>query len=349
MTNAPGWTLTTYTAGDAPAVAELQQLLWHGGAAANARYLEWKYLRNPYVSDPYIVLAWANERLVGMIGAFGACWEIPGAAREVLPCLADTVIAPAHRGTRLFGMMLDRIVRWLAADGVPWLLDFGDQPAGPAMLMRGWTSIGPWAVATSGPRAAARSWREGSPASPNGRRSGALLRASRVVDPEAVAGLIARVEPVDRVRHVRDRTYLEWRVRNPLADYRQLTAGEADIQGCLIAHRARVDSADATPTTITDCEALTDEVWGDLIEEALACLPGGEIVIWARDLTPARLALLAGLGVTVQHPTQRLTANVGFPNLLVCRTGVPFRSSMLAELATPSVWDLRSICGRSWR
>lgn len=348
-------TLTTYSAGHSTAVAELQQLLWQGGPAGNARYLDWKYFQNPYVDNPYLVLAWSDDRLVGMIGAFGACWEIPGRGREMLPCLADTVIVPAHRGSALFMRMLDHLLPRLAADGVPWLLDFGDQPAGPAMVMRGWKAIGPWAVASTGPRTFERRRHQGGGGDPQGavtgRRSGRIVRALESLDANAVAELIARTTSTDRARHVRDVPYLQWRFRNPLAHYYYVAAGEETaLQGCLVGHRTRVDALDGdTPTTIMDCEAISDEIWADLIDAALGWLPGREVLMWARDLTPARMGMLAGLGLTIRRPTGRLTADVGFPNLLICPTGAPFGSETVAGLSDPSLWDLSFICGRSWR
>ncbi|RON88398.1 GNAT family N-acetyltransferase [Pseudomonas fluorescens] len=346
------WTITAYSPSDEVAVGQLQQLLWQGGPLGNARYLHWKYFRNPYLDGRYLVLAWEAGELVGMIGAFGARWEIPGADNTLLPCLADTVIAPGHRGTALFRQMLNVLTERLAVDGVPWLLDFGDQPAGPAMLMWGWKAIGPWAIASSSVRSAADSlcqeWTFDR--STTGRRSALPIDGSSMVDTGALANLIARTEPATRVRHVRDRVYFDWRFENPLASYYHLTAGKGQLQGYLAGHRAGAESVwGDTPTTIMDCEAVNDEIWADLIEQALEWLPGKEVLMWARDLSPARLALLERLSMTVKRASGRLTADIDLPNLLIFATGAPFANEALARLSDPSVWDLRSICGRSWR
>src|ERR1019366_5118132 len=246
--------ITTYSPRDRNSVAELQQLLWQGGRDGNIRYLEWKYVQNPYLDDRYLLLAWANDTLVGMIGAFGASWEIPDSAQMMLPCLSDTVIAASHRGSSLFRLMLNVLTERMAGDGVPWLLDFGDQPAGPAMLMRGWKPIGPWAIARTGPRQAAHASNHGllsGDLERVGPRSGLHLKFADTMSPVAVADVIAKAQPTDRVRHVRDATYLEWRFRNPLARYYHLSAGGDAMAGYLLAHRTLVDDLLVdTPTTI---------------------------------------------------------------------------------------------------
>lgn len=98
-----------------------------------------------------------------------------------------------------------------------------------------------------------------------------------------------------------------------------------------------------------DCEAAADETWADLIEQALNWLPGREVLMWARELTPGRFALLNDMGMKVKYPNGGLTANGDLPNLLIFPTGAPFTCQTLAGLNNPSLWDLRAICGRSWR
>jgi Acetyltransferase (GNAT) domain len=344
--------ITNYSSKDRGAVAELQQLLWQAGPEGNVRYLDWKYFQNPYIDDRYLVLAWEDENLVGMVGAFGACWEIPGSKRAVLPCLSDTVIVPARRGGPLFREMLDTLIGRQAADAVPWLLDFGDQPAGPAMVMRGWRSVGPWGVAKAALGRTEdewdeRTWTYGS--TRIGPRSGATLHCTATIDAIAVAKLVAKVEPTDKVRHVRDATYLDWRFRNPLARHYFLSVTQGEMIGYLLAHRTLVDGLwGATPTTIMDCEAESDDIWADLIGAAMQLLPGRELVMWIRDISPSRISLLLRLGLRLVQPSGRLTADVDLPNLLICPTGAT-ADSALADLNDPSCWDLRSICGRSWR
>jgi hypothetical protein len=348
-------TITSYSPEHREAVAEFQELLWQGGTRRNAAYLDWKYAQNPYVDHRYIVLAWAGDGLAGMVGAFGALWEMGNGDRVMLPCLADTVVAPGLRGSPLFLSMLDTLLEHLRADAVPWLLDFGDQPAGPAMLMRGWRAIGPWAIASSGARpkeAVTRHWVDGEEELSVGPRSAVPVRFRSTVDPAALGDFAVNPDPGGRVRHVRDAEYLHWRFSNPLATYYFLTAGERQLHGYLVAHRARLDALDGpTPTTIMECEAQSEEIWLDLIELALSRLAGREVLMWARDLSAPRLSGLQSLGLGLHLPTGRITKDANLPNMLVSSTGTALGSdsSQLSHLNHPSEWDLRAVCGRSWR
>lgn len=344
--------IRSYTAQDRDAVIALQQLLWQGGPQGNAAYLDWKYRHNPYLDDRYIVLGWSGDELVGMIGAFGAWWETGSGHRIMLPCLADTVIVPDHRGGPLFNRMLDALIAQLGADGVPWLLDFGDQPAGPAMLMRGWKAIGPWPVATISrqvPVLADSLWTSPDPQPIQGTRSQVAIQPTQAPDIAQMATLVAQMTQANTIRHVRDAQYLTWRYSNPLARYFYLTAGVEDLQGYLIAHQSLSDPDDSQITTIVECEATSDAVWLDLIDGALSLVPGASILIWARDITPSLLAGLQQSNFTVDEPTGRLTHDIHLPNLLVYQTAIVEDWSPFAKLDEPSAWDLRSVCGRSWR
>jgi GNAT superfamily N-acetyltransferase len=314
------------------AVVHLQRHLWSGGAEGNAAYLDWKYGENPYLDARYVVLGWADDDLVGMAGAFGACWEAPNGDRMMLPCLADTVVDPHHAGGPLFAQLIDELVERLEADGVPWLLDFGDQPAAPAMLMRGWQAVGPWTLAVATPRGQTR-------------RSAAVV--SR--DVGETFDLIEDVPRPSAVRHVRELQYLAWRFKNPLARHYCLAVGS---DGYLVAHRAIGDrdaTGEVTPATILECEASDVDVWSDLVDAALSSLPGPVVHMWARDIGPERAAALAALGFELQEPTGRLTRDRHLPSLLVRATAEIEPASPFAGLDAAAAWDLRGTCGRSWR
>jgi hypothetical protein len=163
-----------------------------------------------------------------------------------------------------------------------------------------------------------------------------------------VAAFLAGLPKDCRIRHVRDPFYLEWRHRNPLARFVFLVAGSTGLDGYLVAHQRRYADRSADPTTITECEAASDEVWADLLEAALA-LPGSVVWLWARDLTPARVALLRQLRFTLDAPTGRLTQDGHLPHLIVKSIGAPTGACLLPDLTSPSSWDLRGVCGRSWR
>ncbi|MGW2048490.1 GNAT family N-acetyltransferase [Streptomyces sp. NPDC001858] len=343
--------IAKYTSQDRDAVVEFQQMLWQGGPQGNASYLDWKFKDNPYLDDRYVTLAWDGHELVGMLGVFGSSWHVDGHGKVMLPCLADTVVAPAHRGGPLFRQMLDRLIHRLRADGIPWLLDFGDQPAGPAMLMSGWTAIGPWPVAGAErdvPLMTQETWK--GLAARQGSRSGATIRPVAGSTPEMPA-LASKIPALGSVRVVRDEEYFRWRGSNPLARYFHLVADADETVGYLIAHRTAVDTDDGpTPTTIVECEAVDDDVWRDLIEAALATMPGKVVTMWLRDLPPSRAHSIDSLGLSPTEPSGRLSQDIHLPKLVMRSTGaLDGRSSPLATLDSPSVWDMRGVSGRGWR
>lgn len=151
---------------------------------------------------------------------------------------------------------------------------------------------------------------------------------------------------------MRDAEYFTWRAQNPLAHYYYLLARrDGELRGYLVAHRTRVDALDGeTPTTIVECEAADDDVWADLVSTSLRVLPGSVVLLWVRDLGAGRNAHLDALPFVRHAPTGRPTRDVALPNLLVKPTGAgagPLVST--ASLHDPDSWDLRAVCGRSWR
>lgn len=345
--NRRNYRIERYRPAALPAICELQQLLWHGGLDGNRDYFSWKYGANPYLDDRYVALAWSDTRLVGMVGAFGALWNLPGGGQAMLPCIADTVVTPDYRGSPLFFDLLEHLTAQLRADGIPWLLDFGDQPAGPAMMLRGWRAIGPWAVAAQVRDASKRHPAQLDLAPRIGVHSGAAITIDDCPVPGDLVLATGQVPVTARIVHVRDETFMKWRLANPLARHWSLRAGPAGQLGYLLAHRTTTDpAAGETPTTILDCEAGDDLVWADLLATALEFLPGREVLLWTRDLTPPRRALIEALGMEHRVPSGRLTADTGFPNLLVRATGA---AAPALGLDDPVAWDLRAVCGRSWR
>ncbi|GAA0636794.1 hypothetical protein GCM10010174_68110 [Kutzneria viridogrisea] len=348
------FSVTGCTPADYADIADIQEGLLAGGRDGNLAYLKWKYGANPYLDDRYTVLARSGGAgggdLIGMVGVFGSCWEA-GGQRFVLPCLTDTIVAPEYRNSSAFHDMVDTVLELLRRDGVPWLLDFGDQGTIPSMLVRGWRMVGPWAQSAltrpEGFRPPA-AWEEVPPSS--GANSGVLLRATPGADLDAMVAVARGVPQDGRVRVVRDRAYFTWRAANPLARYYYLVAGGEEPQGYLVAHRSGVDTDEGpTPTTIVECEARTDEVFADLVLAAHERLPGRRVVMGTRDVCRAGLDVLTSLGADIVQPTGRFTRDRPLPNLIIRDTGTAGVLAELAGLLEPEVWDFRGVTGRGWR
>jgi GNAT superfamily N-acetyltransferase len=125
-------------------VIEFQKDLWSPNAELNEAYLDWKHLRNPYVSEPLIYLALCGNNVVGMRGFFAARWQF-GSSREtlVIPCAADMLIAPDHRNRSLMTLIMKAALKDLAQKGHTYAFSMsaGSMTLVSQMAM-GWRSIG---------------------------------------------------------------------------------------------------------------------------------------------------------------------------------------------------------------
>ncbi|HEX7309090.1 GNAT family N-acetyltransferase [Lentzea sp.] len=345
------FTLSECLPADLQEIVELQEVLWRGGEK-NIAYYHWKYRDNPYLDGRYSVLARDSAgRVAGMVGVFGSPWERDG-ARFVLPCVTDTIVVPEHRSSPLFHRMLDEAARRLRDADSPWLLDFGDQGAIPAMLLRGWKMVGPWALSVL--------TRSGDPCRPGwadepvrtGARSGVPIAVAPGDDRtiEAMADVASRVPDDGRVRVARDLGYYTWRAANPLAHYYYLVAGEEKPAGFLVGHRFALDPDDAeTSTTIVECEADDPDVKADLLDAAHDLLPGRWVLSWAHDLPGEARDVLDRWGTEVFEPSGRFDVDGPLPNLMLKHTGAAPRDPVPAELDELGTWDVRGVTGRAWR
>jgi hypothetical protein len=125
-------------------IVGLHQYLWGGDVALRAAYIDWKYIRNPYLREPHIYLAVDGERLIGIRSFVGAAWQF-GSPRQtlVLPLEADTIIVPEHRNQGLVSLMMKAAMKDMSEKGYAYVLSLGTIPR---LLMsdmkRGWRSIG---------------------------------------------------------------------------------------------------------------------------------------------------------------------------------------------------------------
>ena len=108
-------------------------------------YLTWKYLKNPYLPDPLIYVVRSEGRVVAMRGMYGTSWVVPGTDRpQVIPCSADTAIAPEHRSTGLFADLTDFMVAGLVERGYRHVINMGATPANhvASIVNLGWRKVG---------------------------------------------------------------------------------------------------------------------------------------------------------------------------------------------------------------
>ena len=122
-------------------------ILQLGGSprSAHVGYLTWKYVNNPYLTDPMIYVVRSEGRVVGMRGMFGTSWAVPGMGEpQVLPCSTDTMIAPEHRSKSLFTDLTDFALAGLVDRGYRYVINMGATPANhiASILNLGWLKVG---------------------------------------------------------------------------------------------------------------------------------------------------------------------------------------------------------------
>lgn len=319
-------------------ITALQEHLWMGGIENNKSYFEWKYLRNPYLDERYVSLAWASDRLIGMVGAFGACWSSQDGAIHMLPCLSDTVLAPEARGTDIFMALIDHLTERLRSDGIGWLLDFGDQPAAPALQLRGWRRVESWAVAER-------------PADTNVGLAEPVPGLDITIEPRPdfaeLAVLSAAQSYRGRFRHRRETAYFEWRHGNPLAEHTYVLAHRSNrLQGFMLAHRSKSLTAHFSPITVVDHASTDDIVWKALLTKTMRSFEKEHLSISLRELSAPQSAMLTENGFRIKRPSGHVTRDLDLPHLIVLPLSERPKPS---GLNLPEAWDLSATCGRSWR
>ena len=366
------WRVVPFRPEHAPLVAELQRLLWGPDVQLNAEYLNWKYFENPYIREPLLYLAFVEDRLVGMRGAFGSRWEIgEPAALHTLPYADDLVIVSEFRGRGLHRAIMRFAFDDLAARGYQYVVNLSTGRATRLLSMRmQWREAGAMAgVDRRSSHAAAADgfkrmalrlpfvWRYADRPHrflPTGDHLFDAFdsRASSRGSSASTSGIFAQAAPLydemerlinrrpktgaGSIRHVRDQTYFRWRFRNPTRRYRFLYAGGDRIEGYLVLQHAR--DADANHVSIVDWEAEREPVLDALLTTAIRCGRFPRLSAWVPENPSAAGSMLARHGF---EPTERRQ-----PALV---RSMPDAKSderwMLADrsLDDASQWDLRML------
>ena len=126
-------------------VARLRQQFWGGTRADNLAYLKWRYLTNPYLTDPLIYLAFHEGRVVGMRAFYATSWMVHGLDEpQILPCGTDTGIAEEHRDKGLFAELTDFAIAGLIDRGFPYVINLSATPANlvTSVMTMGWRKVG---------------------------------------------------------------------------------------------------------------------------------------------------------------------------------------------------------------
>lgn len=284
-----------YTPEHKHAVAEFQTGLWSRHPSRNLRYLEWKYEQNPYANEGRIYLAFHNDLLVGMRGFYGSRWEAGVPARQMPVLVADDLLAGEHHRNRgLVTQIMQAAFEDLRDSGARFVLNL---------------SGGPLTVLNS----LAMGWRSFARARPMNRRSVRFVptRLQRLFGkerspftrfdragigetqprPDAMARLIQHISHDGRLRHVRDRSYFDWRFRNPFREYRFLYAGDEELDGYLVLKREKR----VQDVSIVDLEAINGRVRAGLLKAAVTAGAFRDLAIWTSTADAQLVEQLAAL------------------------------------------------------
>jgi GNAT superfamily N-acetyltransferase len=330
---------------------------WGGEAEVFRAHLDWKYLRNPYLPEPLAQVAVSGGEVVGVHGAMGTCWEAAG-RRLIVPHGGDFVVAPAFRRMGISRLLLNAYRDWSTARGFPFVVSFSTNPAGTrSSLSVGWQevaafpslAVGGAGLGATGRRltAATLTWLDGYRLGADLHRRGRHLAASRRRDPFATlddmsAGelLVGPRFPQERllpdaaprasrvISHVRDAAYFDWRLDDPLSDFRVATLpGAYVVLGC---HRS------GGPVRLVDWRFADPEAFSLLVGLVLRCV--GRVRLWQTSLDDRTAGILRRAG--------RVAAAEGPPETFV----IGLLTDAIGELwpggpaiTDPQSWNVRML------
>lgn len=368
------YTLQQYTPDLREQVCKLQKLMWCTSIERNATYLDWKYLHNPYITDPLIYLALSRDQVVGMRAMFGTYWEAEDYTdKYVLPCAADTVINPDHRDRGLFQELTDYAMSDLRERGYRHVLNFSPsyQNYVVSVLTMGWRHMGSSDLqtrksplnsmmakmieSTSRFRITRKvqgiSKRLGVKVRTvaqtnafdrldrNADTQGRPVSLSGKSKPGPMADLIQRLGGDGRIRHVRDRTFFSWRFGNPRGSYRFLYWGEEDLHGYLILQ----NTIGLGHVNIVDWEGSSPEVRSDLLQAALTWGQFRNVRTWGATLSEPVMEMLRQSGFTAVGNTKDSSNRDGQFMLKSLVSNDTSNIYSRRQLLDTGHWDLRMI------
>jgi len=334
--------IVVYDSSRKQAVLELQKLHWGGDIDRNRLYFDWKYERNPWLTPPRIRLAYDRDKLIGMLGAYGSCWEL-GNLRHPPRCasLGDAVVDPKYRRQGIFQSLARALTADLRRDSFDYVISTSANHVtfralsqlahqastrGPLLQARGWSRPWLWvanmlAKGTFGPKAGA-----------------VIERAPRI---EEMTKLVARLTSDDRYRHCRDPEFYRWRFRNPSCRYRFLYICRPQLRGYLVVQEWDGGPQPKRMHNLVDWAAESDGVLVELLGTARRMISTRRFRVWhTGDDSRCAAALAAnGFRLTTGEPRG--------PAVLISylHDSNPFRRCFIDGRDPRDIanWDLRQI------
>ncbi|MEE9367711.1 MAG: GNAT family N-acetyltransferase [Pontiella sp.] len=126
-------------------VCKIQSDIWMSSTKLAGAYLDWKYVRNPYIQEPLIYVASYNDQVVAMRAMYGTCWEAGEDKQNlILPLASDAGISPEHRDRGIFQELSNYAADDLRTRGYSHILNFSPTPSNyvVSIMTMGWKRIG---------------------------------------------------------------------------------------------------------------------------------------------------------------------------------------------------------------
>jgi GNAT superfamily N-acetyltransferase len=308
-------------------------------------YLEWKYLRNPYRTDPLIYVARDRDgHVVAMRGFYGARWSTPVGVVDI-PCADDFAVARAHRTTGVATALMRFALADLPSRGVSCVVNAsGSRITVLQSLAMGWTSIlavDPLDRPVSRSALGEGLAYVGFKTRPLRRSLAALDDAQGVTstpDPDGLAALATSPLADGSVRHVRDAAFYRWRYANPQREYRFLLAeSKGRLTGYLAIGRQR-PRPDTLPLYVADWAGESAAICSELLGRAVELCGSDTIRVWAASVSEEERSQLERLGF---EPAQHELRAQGMPCVLF-RSSDPDDADRTTTIER-STWDVRLI------
>jgi GNAT superfamily N-acetyltransferase len=165
--------------------------------------------------------------------------------------------------------------------------------------------------------------------------------------PAAMAALLGRLPKDQRMRHVRDETYFNWRYQNPLSTYRFLFWENPQLEGYLVLQTSVNAQADTAWVNIVDWEATTPQVQADLLQTALTWGQFKEVEIWSATLAESAKQVLDQAGFHFFNRTGSALRNVRGARMMLYSLPINGNQTEWAEnhnhLFDLANWDIRMV------
>jgi hypothetical protein len=307
--------------------AEVTKNAFGGTVGLHAAYLDWKYVRNPYISEPLLYVALHRGRVVATRGFYGTCWTAGRVGpRYVLPAASDTAILTEYRDRGLDRELNDVAFGDARGRGYTHVVNLSANPQAmvSAMVSFGWkavvsqnvlevaattrapaparTRLQPANVRSLSGRLRARlAFRSGRVPRAlaeldNKRSSDALARAGIRVTRDAaeLATIAARSHVGSRLGLAWDEEFCSWRFVKPGADYRFLLVDDDSGFGFLVLGA----SLGRAGVSILGWEASSAEVAARLLDGTLSHRRSEVLDTWSGPLSRDEVALLTSRGFT---------------------------------------------------